>query len=92
MTTAIEIGHDGTRTVFHRRRGMAWTHPVGERYRYWTRIRGSHWGWAVVPCDCPSEFTTNRLESLQDVGWPLERGFARRVAEPHPVGDAGGVA
>lgn len=63
MNTAIELGKDGTRTIFHRRGGMAWTHPEGERYRYWTRIRGSHWGWVEVPCDCTSEASSKASQA-----------------------------
>jgi hypothetical protein len=34
VKTAIEVGKDGNRTIFHRRGEMAWTHPEGERYSY----------------------------------------------------------
>ena len=51
--TVIELGKDGTKTVFHRRGDMAWTHKLGERYSYVGQYTGEQKGQMVtVPCDC----------------------------------------
>lgn len=33
MKTVVELGRDGSRTVFHRSGSEAWTHPEGDPYR-----------------------------------------------------------
>jgi hypothetical protein len=68
VRTAVELGRDGSRTTFHRRGGMAWTHPPGERYRYWTRIRGGEWGWVEVSIDCLLRASFYDLRASLDAG------------------------
>ena len=60
MKTVVEFGKDGSRTVFHRTDGGAWTHPEGNPYR-------KEFG-VVKPCPgCAKAIGRPRRTELEDL-------------------------
>jgi len=79
-TTAIELGWDGSRTVFHCRGLRAWTHPEGEPYM--DDIEGARM--VKKPCPvCPSG-TRSKTRSKTRSGTRVVPQVAPAVTQSGP--------
>jgi hypothetical protein len=73
MRTAIELGKDGTRTIFHRSGGMAWTHPESEPGGYWSSgHREREWIVLSCPCKCSTGAVSRPLTARQTAPGAVE--------------------